>query len=89
MENKKYWQQLKEKYEIPLNGELMDEEVLKWFKKDREQANYLIERYGSHAWKINELANALRNEDISESHFRELVRYQFEECFKQLSDERN
>ena len=86
-EEKPYWKQLKEKYEIPLNGELMDEEVFKWYEKDREQSNYLIEKYGSHSWKINELVNALRNEDISESHFRELVRFQFEECFKELKDE--
>jgi len=88
MENETpYWKQLKEKYEIPLYGELMDEEVFKWYEKDREQSEYLIEKYGSHAWKINELANTLRNEEISESHFRELVRYQFEECFKELKDE--
>lgn len=83
---KPYWQQLKEKYEIQLNGELMDEEVFKWFEKDREQSNYLIEKYGEHSWRINDLANSLRNEDISESHFRELVRFQFEECFKQYKD---
>jgi len=86
-EEKPYWQQLKEKYEIPLNGELMDEEVFKWYEKDREQTNYLIEKYGSCSWKINELANTLRNEEISESHFRELVRFQLEECFKELNNE--
>lgn len=84
---KPYWQELKEKYEIPLGGELMDEEVFKWYEKDQGQSNYLIEKYGEHSWKVNELANALRNEHISESHFRELVRYQFEECFKQLKKE--
>lgn len=90
MDNKQeipYWKQLKEKYFIPLPKnksfeEATEEEILEWYKKDREQSNYLIEKYGSHAWKINELANTLRNEEISESHFRELVRYQFEECFK-------
>ena len=85
-ENKPYWKSLKEKYEIPLNGELMDEEVFKWYEKDREQTNYLIEKYGSCSWKINELANTLRNEEISESHFRELVRYCLDEHFKNLSD---
>lgn len=87
MENKPYWQQLKEKYAIPLNGELMDEEVFKWYEKNREQSSYLIEKYGSHSWSILELANSLRNEDISESNFRELVRFQFEECFKKLNNE--
>ncbi len=89
---KPYWKQLKEKYTIPLPSksfeEASDDEIHKWFLKDREQSNYLIEKYGSHAWRINELANTLRNEDISESHFRELVRYQFEECFKELKDEK-
>ena len=87
-ENKPYWKSLKEKYEIPLNGELMDEEVFKWYKKDREQANYLIEKYGSCAWRINELANTLRNEEISESHFRELVRYCLNEHFKETADKK-
>lgn len=89
MESRPYWKRLKEKYFIPLPKsksfeEATEEEMLEWYKKDREQANHLIEKYGSHAWKINELANTLRNEEISESHFRELVRYQFEECFKEL-----
>lgn len=92
-EEKPYWKRLKEKYFIPLPKnksfeEATKEELLGWYKKDREQANYLIEKYGSHAWRINELANTLRNEEISESHFRELVRYQFEECFKNLNDEK-
>ena len=89
---KPYWKQLKEKYAIPLSEksfeEVSDDEVYAWFLKDREQAKYLIKKYGSHAWKINELANTLRNEEISESHFRELVRYQLEECFKELKDEK-
>ena len=91
-ENKPYWKSLKEKYFIPLPKnksfkEATEEEVLEWYKKDREQANYLIEKYGSCAWKINELANTLRNEEISESHFRELVRYCLDEHFKNLNDE--
>ena len=87
MESKPYWKRLKEKYFIPLPKnksfeEATEEEILKWYEKDRKQSEELIEKYGSHAWRINELANTLRNEEISESHFRELVRYQFEECFK-------
>lgn len=78
----KYWQQLKEKYTIPLPEEASDEEVFEWYEKNKKQANYLLENYGSYSWRINELANTLRNEQISESHFRELVRYEFEDCFK-------
>ena len=87
-ENKPYWKSIKEKYEIPLNGELMDEEVFKWYEKDREQSNHLIEKYDSCSWKINELANTLRNEEISESHFRELVRYCLDEHFKETADKK-
>ena len=92
-ENKPYWKSLKEKYFIPLPKnksfeEATEEEILEWYKKDREQASYLIEKYGSCAWRINELANTLRNEEISESHFRELVRYCLDEHFKNLSDEK-
>ena len=91
-ENKPYWKSLKEKYFIPLpkNKSLKEatvEEISEWYEKDREQANYLIDKYGSCAWRINELANTLRNEEISESHFRELVRYCLDEHFKNLSDE--
>ena len=91
IKNKPYWKSLKEKYFIPLPKnksfeEATEKEVLEWYKKDREQANYLIEKYGSCSWRINELANTLRNEEISESHFRELVRYCLDEHFKNLSD---
>lgn len=83
MKEKPYWKELKEKYTIPLDENKDD--VFKWYEKDRKLSEELIEKYGSHAWRINELANHLRNEDISESFFRELVRYQFAECFKELS----
>ena len=92
MKNREYWKVLKEKYTIPIPDksfeEASDEDILEWFEKDREQAKYLIEKYGSCAWRINELANTLRNEEISESHFRELVRYCLDEHFKNLSDEK-
>ena len=92
-ENKPYWKSLKEKYFIllPKNKsfeEATEKEISEWYKKDREQANYLIDKYGSCAWRINELANTLRNEEISESHFRELIRYCLDEHFKNLSDEK-
>ena len=90
-ENTPYWKSLKEKYFIPLPKnkslkEATEKEISEWYKKDREQSKYLIEKYGSCAWRINELANTLRNEEISESHFRELVRYQMHECFKELEN---
>ena len=92
-ENTPYWKSLKEKYFIPLPKdkslkEATVEEISEWYKKDREQANYLIEKYGSCAWRINELANTLRNEEISESHFRELIRYCLDEHFKETAEKK-
>lgn len=92
-ETKPYWKSLKEKYFIPLpkNKPLKEatvEEISEWYKKDREQANHLIEKYGSCAWRINELANTLRNEEISESHFRELIRYCLDEHFKETAEKK-
>ena len=92
MKNREYWKVLKERYTIPLPDksfeEASDDEIIEWFEKDREQANYLIEKYGSCSWRINELANTLRNEEISESHFRELVRYCLDEHFKETTDKK-
>ena len=92
-ETKPYWKSLKEKYFIPLPKnksfeEATVKEISEWYKKDREQANYLIKKYGSCAWRINELANTLRNEEISESHFRELVRYCLDEHFKETAEKK-
>lgn len=83
-EEKPYWKELKQKYLIPLPKNATDKEIERWYKKDQEQSMYLIDKYGSYSWRINELANTLRNEDISESHFRELVRF----CFKELENGR-
>ena len=92
MKNREYWKVLKEKYTIPLPDksfeEASDDEIIEWFEKDREQSKYLIEKYGSCSWRINELANTLRNEEISESHFRELVRYCLDEHFKETTDKK-
>ena len=92
MKNREYWKVLKEKYTIPIPDksfeEASDEDILEWFEKDREQSKYLIEKYGSCAWRINELANTLRNEEISESHFRELVRYCLDEHFKETAEKK-
>ena len=64
--NKPYWKSIKEEYEIHLNGELMDVEVFKWYEKDREQANYLIEKYGSCSWRINKLAKTTIDKYIND-----------------------
>jgi hypothetical protein len=87
MKEKEYWQELNEKYNVFPNGEIMDGDLDEWIKKDREQSEYLINRYGEVSWRLNDLANALRAEKISESFFRQLVRYEMDKCFKELKDE--
>lgn len=85
MKEKPYYKTLKEKYRIPLSKEATDEEIQEWYEKSTEQSKQLIEKYGEHSWNIFDFANLLRNEEISESHFRELVRFCFDECFKELN----
>ncbi len=43
---REYWQILNEEYNVFPNGELMDEEVEKYFLKDQTQSTELISRYG-------------------------------------------
>ena len=88
MKTKPYWQELNEEYNLSPNGELMDGEVEKYFIKDLKQSKYLVDRYGESSWNINEFANALRNEAISESYFRQIVRYEFDKCFKRLNGDK-
>jgi hypothetical protein len=90
MENKtEYYKILNEEYNVFPSGGLMDGEVEKWMKKDREQSEYLINRYGESAWNIHRFMELCRAEDISESFFRQLVRYEMDKRFKKLKDERN
>lgn len=88
MENKKeYWKELNEEYNVSPNGEIMDGDLNEWIKKDREQSDYLINRYGESAWNIHRFMELCRAEDISESFFRQLVRYEMDKCFKRLENE--
>lgn len=90
--NKPYREQLNDEYSIPLPSksfeEASDEEIHEWFLKAQEQSKFLIDNYGESSWNILELANTLRNEDISESKFRDLVRKEMDKCFKRLNNER-
>lgn len=79
---KEYWQELNQEYNVFPNGEIMDGEIEKYFNKDREQSKYLIDKYGEVSWRLNDLANALRAEKISESFFRQLCRYLLHKNFE-------
>lgn len=56
--------------EIPENFEKIKELVL----KELEDEKILIEKHGSLSWKIFEIAEKWRADEISDSHFRELIR---------------
>ena len=83
LENTPYWKILNEEYNIPL----IKGEEQEWFEKDQKQSKKLISNYGESSWNMLELANALRNEDISEGFFRQLVSYEMDKCFKRLNNE--
>ncbi len=85
MKDKQYYLQLKEEYAIPFPENATDEQVFEWAEKDKKQRTYLIDRYAETAWDVNSFANLLRNEEISESHFRELTRMAIDKCFKKLA----
>ena len=82
-----YWKELNEEYNVYPGGELMDEEVMKYYEKDKEQTDYLLNRYGKSAWNIYRFMELCRAEDISESFFRQLVRYEMDKCFKRLKED--
>lgn len=80
MGNKKpYWKKLKDKY-LKANSE----DIFKWYKQNIVQRNFLLRRFGASSWNINDFANMLRADKISESHFRELVQYEMNENFNKI-----
>lgn len=87
-DKEEYWKQLNEEYSIPLSKEASDDELQEWYKEYRKQSINLMQKYGESAWHINDFANSLRNEDISESLFRSLVRMEMDKCFWRLKIER-
>jgi hypothetical protein len=82
MKEKEYWQELNEEYNVFPNGEIVYGDLDEWIKKDREQSEYLIDKYGEISWILNDFANTLRAEKISESFFRQLCRYLLHKNFE-------
>ena len=89
---KEYWQQLNEEYSIPLPNksfeEASEDEIYSWFLEDQKQSKILINKYGKSAWNIHRFMELCRAEDISESFFRQLCRYEMDKCFKLNSAEK-
>jgi hypothetical protein len=79
---KNYIKELTQEYNIPYN----EEEFEEYIKKDKEQTQYLLDNFGESSWHINDFANAVRNEEISESFFRKLVRFEMDKCFKRINN---
>lgn len=59
-----------------------EKELMEWYKKTSEENQRLIDEYGELSWEIDELSRSLDNEKISNSKFRELVRYVVDQNFK-------
>ena len=84
MESEKieYWQELNEEYSIPFDDE--NESILDWARKEKQQRDNLIDKYGESSWHIHRFMESCRSETISESMFRQLVRYEINKvCEKQ------
>lgn len=79
---KEYWQELVEEYSIKLSENPTEYEVMEWMKKDKKQRDELIEKYGTSSWDIHRFMELVRAEKISESMFRQLVRYEMDKVFK-------
>lgn len=86
MEEREYYKQLVEEYAIGFFPD--DESILDWSARERKQRDYLNDRYGEAAWDIHRFMELCRAEKISESFFRQLVRYRMDKCFKNLNNEK-
>ncbi len=80
--SKEYWLQLKEEYSIPLPKNPTDLEAMEWAEKVRKQSTDLISDYGEVSWNIHDFMELCRADKISESCFRELVRYEIDKFRK-------
>lgn len=76
-----YWKKLSEKYIGDIVNKT-DGEIREWYKQHTKLQNHLSKRYGKSSWRIHEFFELCRAEEISESKFRELVRFEMEENFQ-------
>ena len=82
--SKDYWDKLNEEYHN-FPQEKTDENILEWYNQWDIRSKKLNEKYGNISWLMLEIANMLRNEDISEGKFRELVRFCLDKELKETS----
>lgn len=84
MKNKEqeYYEYLHNKYLIKPTS-LTDKGILIWSEKEKKQTNKLLKHYGASSWFIEEFLMLVYLNKISNSHFRELVRYEMNENFQQ------
>lgn len=86
---KEYWKKLSDKYVEDISVKT-DEEIREWYKQHTKLQNHLLKRYGESSWRIHEFFELCRAEEISESKFRELVRFEMVDTFeKRKRDLRN
>lgn len=76
-----YWKKLSDKY-IGDTANKTEDELRVWFKLYDIRNKRLTKLYGESSWRIHEFFELCRAEEISESKFRELVRFEMEENFK-------
>jgi hypothetical protein len=79
-----YWDKINDEY-LQLPKEETEESLKAWYDAWKIKNQELLDKYGSISWLMLEVANMLRNEDISEGKFRELVRFCLD---KELKDEK-
>ena len=77
-----YIKKLKAEYSTPLPENSTGKECLEWAQKDREKSKDLIDKYGEASWNIHSFLIEVLKENISESHFRELVRLEIDKTFR-------
>ncbi len=81
---KDYWKELNDEY-LNFPKEETDKNILEWSEEWGKKSQKLLDKYGNISWLMLEAANMLRNEDISEGKFRELVRFCLD---KELKDKK-
>lgn len=87
--SKQYWEKLSDKYIEDTSNKTSDE-LRVWFKLHNIRNNRLLKHWGNSSWNIQEFTDLLYSEEISQSKFRELVRFEMEESFqKRVLDLKN
>lgn len=77
-----YIKKLKSEYSTPLPENATGKEALEWAAKENEKSKDLIDKYGEASWNIHSFLIEVLKGNISESHFRELVRMEIDKTFR-------